>query len=620
MVNIHQIRDQLVTDYSNRVNAEIIEPLTYIKTLAEPKGKILLIYKKVNQISSLSTVNLEKEEVSINGNTSQLDVTGTPLEDNCNITVISDWSVIKKYVKTNAWADEEEQYGSVNEDLATVIINEINVGLGSKCNNGSMFAICDASNGDHQFLLNAEYDKDWNWRGVGKFTGLVPFQQINPANLMKKHLSMLMNCNEASTRIELSFNVKSNQTIKCSWETASLTPSLKCNKNANIVVSQSIPVGDFSSCIAEYWRQLEILEGVKQDIEKYKKSQNNADLVYQRCASPLDLEKIEKYIMAALSNINTYDTAKETDTFDIVSIIGRMDSDRVQEVTDQLWSVLRFCSSFEHLVHALHYVFQCSAQSIVVNTPRNNNRLASLIRDISEKRNIPRLSGSEPLEILLEIGLQKVSKDYEYIFSESKVCPSAGFQGFIKETAERAPVNDRKTLHHAVETNRQTMLNKNKQMDIAKLNIAEFGYTRFDKYEIDRFLAKLAQVHLILEHIILMQVNLNLDHTVLRSIINSLPKGVTDFQRLGAVKNDRREFSIAPTALLSKVENLTPQTIKITMKSENRFRFVSDTFHYSVDPICPPNVFPYMQNSEEIVNKEILYCGLHYVKLGSRRK
>lgn len=45
--------------------------------------------------------------------------------------------------------------------------------------------------------------------------------------------------------------------------------------------------------------------------------------------------------MSALSNINPYDTAKETDTIDINSIIARMESDRVQDVTDELWCVLR---------------------------------------------------------------------------------------------------------------------------------------------------------------------------------------------------------------------------------------------------------------------------------------
>lgn len=55
--------------------------------------------------------------------------------------------------------------------------------------------------------------------------------------------------------------------------------------------------------------------------------------------------------------------------------------------------------------------------------PSSQSRLAHLIRDVSEHRiAIPRLSGTEPLELLLEIGLEKVAKDYEYIFVESKLC------------------------------------------------------------------------------------------------------------------------------------------------------------------------------------------------------
>lgn len=56
--------------------------------------------------------------------------------------------------------------------------------------------------------------------------------------------------------------------------------------------------------------------------------------------------------------------------------------------------------------------------------PTNKTRLAYLIREVSKERiAIPRLNGSEPLELLIEIGLEKLSKDYEYIFSESKLCP-----------------------------------------------------------------------------------------------------------------------------------------------------------------------------------------------------
>lgn len=61
--------------------------------------------------------------------------------------------------------------------------------------------------------------------------------------------------------------------------------------------------------------------------------------------------------------------------------------------------------------------------------PMSENRLAHLIREIIEQRiAIPHLAGSEPLELLLEIGIGKVSKDYEFIFTESKLCSAENLQ------------------------------------------------------------------------------------------------------------------------------------------------------------------------------------------------
>lgn len=51
--------------------------------------------------------------------------------------------------------------------------------------------------------------------------------------------------------------------------------------------------------------------------------------------------------------------------------------------------------------------------------------MSELIRDVSQHRiAIPHLNGTEPLELLLEIGLDKLMRDYEYIFAESKLCSS----------------------------------------------------------------------------------------------------------------------------------------------------------------------------------------------------
>lgn len=153
------------------------------------------------------------------------------------------------------------------------------------------------------------------------------------------------------------------------------------------------------------------------------------------------------------------------------------------ELTDQLWDVLKGkyqrwnnnnnyftsrstfvsgCPSYEILKEVIEYVFTTSAKINVVvrdvfyisslhfskfekkivlikwlvifshslslfktvqNMPSSESRLANLIRDVCDHRiAIPRLSGAEPLELLLEIGLEKVNKDYEFIFTESRLC------------------------------------------------------------------------------------------------------------------------------------------------------------------------------------------------------
>jgi protein zwilch len=48
--------------------------------------------------------------------------------------------------------------------------------------------------------------------------------------------------------------------------------------------------------------------------------------------------------------------------------------------------------------------------------------LAEIIREVGQNRlAIPVLTGTECMELLLEIGLEKVTKDYQYIFTESKI-------------------------------------------------------------------------------------------------------------------------------------------------------------------------------------------------------
>ncbi|KAH8375412.1 hypothetical protein KR009_006049, partial [Drosophila setifemur] len=102
---------------------------------------------------------------------------------------------------------------------------------------------------------------------------------------------------------------------------------------------------------------------------------------------------------------------------------------------------------------AFNMLFQCAARCNIVNTPTNKNRLAEIITELANRRlAMPCLSGAEPLELLLEIGVEKVYKDYEFIYTESKLCST----NLLKDANDAANEEDspqslpqlRKSLHN----------------------------------------------------------------------------------------------------------------------------------------------------------------------------
>lgn len=144
------------------------------------------------------------------------------------------------------------------------------------------------------------------------------------------------------------------------------------------------------------------------------------------------------------------------------------------------------------------------------NTPTSSNHLAVLIREISEKRlAVPCLSGSEPLELLLEIGLEKAFRDYEHIFTESKLCTGKEFRAAVQaatatKTGEAAP---------AAANSRQTMMLRNQRLDDDEDDAAggcvALKNSTFSRAVSEQKLARLAHMHLLMEHLLSIQIHLN---------------------------------------------------------------------------------------------------------------
>lgn len=159
------------------------------------------------------------------------------------------------------------------------------------------------------------------------------------------------------------------------------------------------------------------------------------------------------------------------------------------------------------------------------NMPTNKNHLAELIREISQQRlAVPCLTGSEPLELLLEIGLEKATKDYEFMFTESKTCSAKDLTvpPASSTDAPTAKLNIRQTLCNAAATatviepksgmsmavGRQTLVSRNAIQTITASEPVGFQNSSFMRGQVEQKLGRLAQIHLLMEHLLLIQINL----------------------------------------------------------------------------------------------------------------
>jgi protein zwilch len=140
--------------------------------------------------------------------------------------------------------------------------------------------------------------------------------------------------------------------------------------------------------------------------------------------------------------------------------------------------------------------------------PSNKNALSKLILSIAQgKMVIPKLTDTEPIEILLDIGLEKLTNDFQTIFSSANIT-SLNWSNTTpaKSEAESGTnLNVRKSLYNAVAFSRQTNGGQTN-------GHYESGYVNYNEDDVNYKLAKLAQTHLLLEHLLLIEENLGLEH------------------------------------------------------------------------------------------------------------
>ncbi|XP_058816122.1 protein zwilch [Topomyia yanbarensis] len=602
---------------------------TYIQSLAENDSKIIFIYK-YDELRSKVMLTDGDEYSSKTSNTSEqnLDLTGSPLKDDVKLENLnlSDEQGIAICLE-NPWLEREECYAPIPAEKAREILQDVLSSNVSGC--GHLWALCDGHDMDKTVLLQVELNGARKFvRGAVTLLGCFPEERISMVKLQRAHETRVqVPTKDLETNIELWFKIQSHISIKLHWISHAEQPSFCINKKSDILLQQRIRVDDTQSVAEYFWSQLHLLDSIKEKI-LHIRSKNLMTLENELFAGSLDVGLIKEKVHKILTEFCLMESTDYKLT-EIGSIVERVKNRTAADVTDRLWSVLKYCSDYDDLKDVLTYIFKAAAKSNLANIPSNNNRLAQLIKSIAQGRlAIPMLTGAEPLELLLEIGLEKILNDYQIIFHESKICNLDLANVGRNEASDGSKSNSRtssirKSMYESVQPPTAAKSSQSRKTALlsgtGSTDLEDDGETIQNSYfnanDANSKINKLAQVHLLLEHLLSIETHLKLTSIYSQVAEEYFSRPTICFEEMRSRKTDQLEIAIMNNKIIELVENSTPYIRKVTMTSRGRFRSVQSTFYQSTDPILPTSLFAQLK-SENVELKNSYWC-LEYTKLAN---
>jgi protein zwilch len=546
--------------------------------------------------------------------TTEMNVTGSPLRDDISINDIINTSIANNLFVTNPWDDVEDSYMFVSCKTARNIINDLLNTSFPKNTQGWIFILCSDENNSKTILLSHQVVKGKFVRGIGNYHGVIHHDEKN--NIMKEMLkqnkAMVLNASSCEINIDSFFDLTQDITLKFSNSLSEKNCNIQhIDEKSKVVLVQRIEIGKSHLLCEDLWNQIKLLHMIKNDILESKCNASDiSTLEPSYTYGTTGYEKLQEKVNQILSDVvlsceNGDDLVSDCS---LESVIKKVHNRPLTEITDQLWEILKHSASYADLKKIINFIFQISSRSCIVNIPMNNNCMAELIRELSQQQRIgnffiPRLSSTEPLELLLEIGLEKVMRDYEYIFNESKIYNLNDFKfddSKSKSTSEG--INVRKSLAVSVDlnhsANRKTLLH-GKGNSVDSNDGEDVRNSKFNEHEINKSLAKMAQTHLVIEHILMIQNNLNLENDYSSIAKRMLERPLISFDKLQ--KYDNIEISITDNRVIQLVDNLIPTAQKIIMHAENKFRCVENVLYFNITQIIPSLI--QKENESEVIDK-----------------
>lgn len=553
-----------------------------------------------------------------------LDLTGSPLCDDNSIHKIINETIAENVFLTKPWQDNEEPFGPIDINLGRkILMNIYNQYQQYETNENDWIFILTNKPGENsmkrEFLLSNHLSKDEHVRGIATYHGIVKHKEKSAENLIKRHSSMIPN-QKIEVKMTSSFELTENITLRFVNHSSNLSIN-HVDMFSEAHLFQRVRIGKFHENCEIFWSQIHLLNLIKNEIVNSRNRSVDGTLgmepQYTYGLPEMNFDELQKKVNKILTDITGVEE-NEQDSRNNLSIedIAKQAKNRfLSDITYQLWDLLKFSASYYDLKRILTYIFQTSSRSGVVNVPTSHNRLSELIRDLSFQRlATPHLVGTEPLELLFEIGVEKLTEDFDYIFTQSKIGNINELEIGGKNHFDNANnLSVRKTLMNSANMEkksiRKTLVKGASQAvnETSDDQQDEFKNSRFSEVKAEKSIAILAKTYLIIEHLISIQNNIPLKHDFFNLARIMSESQLNNFDELIEMKNDCFEFPINNKEVINLVEGLNPNSQKFVLSSSSKFNKITNYFLFNIEQIVPFLEGCEVKNDEVITNSSHFY-------------
>ncbi|XP_046676822.1 protein zwilch homolog [Homalodisca vitripennis] len=226
---------------------------------------------------------------------------------------------------------------------------------------------------------------------------------------------------------------------KCYLEARWQRPSYEVpTSQVDTVLIVECKVGQEESQISKWWRQLTLLLGYIDIIKQWRQTQQVRHIYQSNSIKLPSFSSKEATDNAVPLTSLVQDLLQKSDSMSVCRQVASpyftssalnntihdllTDKKKGQDFTDRLWSVLIEAESYEELVECFRIVFrEVRKQSVKPFIfQKNKTRLASLLQGTKGFSSHLELH-MEPLELMVELGIEKLKRDYMYMFMASQI-------------------------------------------------------------------------------------------------------------------------------------------------------------------------------------------------------